>query len=162
MRDRPNPKVIESACYEALSAIGVRYKYGTGMLPLDESFYGWVGLNRGVHHDFVRINPNVGIHCIPAMKAIAVSKGEPYQCGRYATYSVPLGELCPDVEQFIFETESEITSQAQRLAATIEKYAIPYMKKFRHVQNANSTFGNESSFPWWFSRALCSGSIFRW
>lgn len=128
MRERPDTKVIDRVCYEALSALGIRKKYGIGSLAIEENFMGWVGLNQGVHPTFVRVNPNIGIHCIPLMKLIDDAAGEKYQMGRWATLSYPLGEACPKVKQFIFETEADVLSEAARLADAIGQYGIPYIR----------------------------------
>lgn len=128
MNKRPDPKVIDLACYEALAVLGIRRKYGIGSLALDENFMGWIGLNQGVHSTFVRVNPNIGIHCVPLMKLIAAAAGEKYQMGRRTTISYPLGEACPKVKEFIFETEADILPEAARLADTIGQYGIPYIR----------------------------------
>jgi hypothetical protein len=128
MSKRPDPKTVERACYEALSVLGIRLKYGVGSLPIEEGFLGWIGLNQGTHSTFVRVNPNIGIHCVPLMKLIDDAAGEKYQSGRWATLSYPLGEACPDVKQFIFESEADVLSEAARLTETIKQYGIPYIR----------------------------------
>lgn len=128
MNKRPDPKVVDLACYEALSVLGIRRKYGVGTLAIDKNFMGWIGLNQGVHPTFVRVNPNIGIHCVPLMKLIGDAAGEKYQMGRWTTLSYPLGEACPKVKQFIFETEHDILHEATRLAEAINECGIPYMR----------------------------------
>lgn len=127
MNKRPDPKVIDRACYEALAAHGVRKKYDIGSLDIEENFMGWIGLNQGVHPTFVRVNPNIGIHCIPLMKLVTEAAGKKYRRGEYPTLSYPLGEACPKVKEFIFETEADVLPEAARLADTIGQYGIPYM-----------------------------------
>ncbi|MFZ3017863.1 MAG: hypothetical protein WA056_05345 [Gallionella sp.] len=128
MNKRPDPKVIGRACYEALSALGIHKKYGIGILTIEENFMGWIGLNQGVHPTFVRVNPNIGIHSIPLMKLVADAAGEKYRSGEYPTLGYPLGEACPKVKQFIFETEADVLPEAARLADTIGQYGIPYIR----------------------------------
>lgn len=128
MNKRPAPKVVDHACYDALAVLGVRLRYGLGSLPVKEGFLGWIGLNQGVHPTFVRVNPNIGIHCVAVMKLVADARGEKYRSGEYATISDTLGVACPDVPQFIFESEADILPEATRLAETIKEYGIPYMR----------------------------------
>ena len=128
MNKRPNPKDIDCACYDALSVLGIKKKYGIGSLAIDENFLGCIGLNQGVHPTFVRVNPNIGVHSLHLMKLVADAAGEKYRRGEYPTLSYPLGEACPKVKQFIFETEADVLPEAKRLADTIKKYGIPYIQ----------------------------------
>lgn len=127
MNKRPTPKEVDMACHNALAELGVRVKYGLGNWPIDENFSGWIGLNKGVHPTFVRVNPNVGIHCVALMKLVAEARGDKYRKGEYATYSCYLGTRCPDVEQIIFESEADLLPEATRLAETIAQYGMPYI-----------------------------------
>lgn len=127
MTKRPTPKEVDKACYNALAELGVRVKYDLGNWPIDEYFSGWIGLNKGVHPTFVRVNPHVGIHCVAVMKLVAEAKGDKYRKGEYSTSGCYLGALCPDVMQFIFESEADLIPEATRLAETIGQYGMPYI-----------------------------------
>lgn len=128
MNVRPDPKEVERACVTALSNLGATVKYSTLMLPLDSNYFGWIGLNRGVHDDFVRINPNIGVHCTPVERLIALARKEKYQKGRFPTVSDPLGLICPHVLEFIFVSSTDLAPEADRLAATIRDYGLPHLQ----------------------------------
>ena len=127
MNKRPTPKEVDKACYNALAALGVQLKYGLGTWPIDEHFSGWIGLNQGVHPTFVRVNPNIGIHCVAVMKLVAEARGVKYRKGEYPTHSCFIGTRCPDVLQLIFENEADLLPEATRLAEIIDQYGVPYI-----------------------------------
>lgn len=121
---------VEEACDTALVEIGFnRPRRGTRYLEITEDFLGWVGLNQGRHGDFLRINPFVGIHCVPLMKLCDELEGKKYKKGSIATIAVHLGEICPDVDQFIFRPGEHIQSEALRLSIEIGKRGVPWMTK---------------------------------
>lgn len=122
-------KSIENSCAAALSQVGVKVKSGTGTLPIGNAFSGWVGLNSGRHKGFIRINPFVGVHCQQIMKLVASASGKKYRPSELATFSIYLGELCPEVSQFVFNDGDDSTKEAERLASTIEEFGFPYMRK---------------------------------
>jgi hypothetical protein len=62
------------------------------------------------------------------MKLIDDAAGKKYRSGEFATLSYPLGEACPDVKQFIFESEADVLPEAARLTETIKQYGIPYIR----------------------------------
>lgn len=128
MNTRPTSKEVNKVCYQALAALGVQMKYESGIWSMDEHFSGWIGLNQGVHPTFVRVNPHVGIHCVAVMKLLAEAKGEKYRKGEYATFGCYIGTLCPDVQQFIFESEADLLPEAERLTETIRQYGMPYIQ----------------------------------
>lgn len=127
--ERPNAKDVAGACYEALAVVGIRYRYGVGSLAISDDFLGWIGLNVGTHRNFVRVNPNIGVHCVPVMSLVAEVFGERYRSGELPTISYPLGEACPRVLEFVFKSSSHIPAETQRLAATMGECGIPYMKQ---------------------------------
>ncbi len=120
-------KLIEQACSVALSDIGVIMKRRIGHFPINDDFVGWIGLNAGQHKDFTRINPFIGVHCPKVMKMVALAAEEKYRPNESATYSVFLGTLCPEIEQFIFTDEIDISAEAKRLASKLKEFGVPYM-----------------------------------
>jgi len=120
---------VQHACERALLGHGFEQpRRGEIVIGITPEFLGWVGLNVGKHSDFVRINPFVGVHCVPVMKLVAEATGEKYQTGRYATYAVHLGEVAPNEEQFVFSSERQIEIEAERLAVSCRESGVPYMR----------------------------------
>src|SRR5690606_15085843 len=103
---------------------------------LRPDFLGWVGLNIGNHGEWVRVNPNIGIHCVPVEKLwrdLVGDKSRPYKRGEFATVSVPLGMLCPDnIDAVEFTIRGPLEGEARRLAMLIGEYGVPWM-----VENAS-------------------------
>ncbi|MBV6323962.1 hypothetical protein [Duganella violaceipulchra] len=128
MSVRPTVKSVRKACLDALAAVGIPRKYDRGVLQLSDGFFAWIGLNTGTHSDFIRINPFVGVHATEVMKVFCAVAGMKWRPGEWATYAVHLGELCPDVQQFIFATEADVPGEAARLAQTIAEFGMPYAK----------------------------------
>ena len=134
--DKKFVRLVEDECDTALMDLGiVRPRRGTRYFEVAEDFLGWVGLNQGNHPDFLRINPFIGIHCVPIMELLERLEGQKYQKGRYATYAIHLGEICPDVDQFIFRADEGIVEEARRLAATIFDYGLPWMKEHARFES---------------------------
>lgn len=131
--DMPNKvfiRDVEEACDSALVEIGFkRPRRGDQYLEITKDFLGWVGLNQGRHGDFLRINPFVGIHCVPLMKLCDGLEGEKYKKGSIATIAIHLGEICPDVDQFIFRPGEPIELEARRLSIVIGEHGVPWMTK---------------------------------
>ncbi len=127
--DRKFVNRVEKACDLALVQNGFeRPRAGTRFFRLNEDFLGWVGLNKGNHADFLRINPFIGIHCIPVMKLKAELAGEKYKEGNFATVSIHMGEIAPEIDQFIFTSDTDIEQEANRLAREIVTHALPWMR----------------------------------
>jgi hypothetical protein len=123
-------RAVTDACEDSLVQRGFkRLKRNLVVLPVSDDFMGWTGLNIGKHDGFIRVNPFVGVHCVPAMRLIDELSGEKYQIGRYATYSIPLGELCPQIEVFEFSPDTDLQSEAGRLAETYEEFGKPFILK---------------------------------
>ena len=136
MVDNTFIKTIDDACDKALCALGAkRPRRGSRFFELSEDVLCWIGLNQGRHDDFVRINPNVGVHVVPLMKLESEFDGEKYKKGRFATLSVHLGELCPDVDVFEFYEGSDIEAEANRLAQSIVEYGLPYAKQYLSMKS---------------------------
>lgn len=133
MVEKTYKRKVEDACDQAFVALGYkRPRRGAILLEIDEDFLGWVGLNEGNYTDFLRINPFIGIHCIPVMQMAKELAGEKYKTGHIATYAIHLGELIPDVDAFEFhpvEGEAGIELEAKRLANTVHKHGELYMRK---------------------------------
>jgi hypothetical protein len=62
--------------------------------------------------------------------------GEKYQKGSIATLSTHIGNLCPDVDEFIFSEGASPECEAERLAATIFQYGIPFSKKYDSIEKS--------------------------
>lgn len=121
--------LIKSSCEDALVASGFRrLRRHEVALDISSDFLGWVGLNIGNYATHVRVNPFVGVHCIPVMHMIANLQARKYQVGSVATYAVHLGELCPTLHVFDFGPESDVSGEASRLAAAIAEHGAPYMR----------------------------------
>lgn len=128
MNPKYDVKFIEDECALALAPLNIEMKSGTGTIPINGDFFGWIGLNVGHHKNFIRINPFIGVHCPPIMKLTATAGGKKYRPKEIATFAVFLGTLCPHVEQFIFTDETDIRVEAERLSSIVDEFGIPYMK----------------------------------
>lgn len=99
------------------------------LLPFNDQFIGWVGMNSAVNNDSVEINPFVGIHCPGIFEIEEKLLDLKYKFGSSATTAIHLGEICPEVRAFHFyssEPES-VKIEAERLVSTIVKFGVPYM-----------------------------------
>lgn len=132
---RISTDVIESACLKAMERIGVSKKGSIRSLPIAPDFSGWIGLNVGKHAEFIRINPFVGIHCVPVMQMVAQARGKKYRPNEIPTFPVFLGTLCPDVEQFIFSDETNVEREAERLTSCIEEFGVPYLHSIANLSS---------------------------
>jgi|GEM_PF-4960988 len=112
-------KEIEQRCAAALKDIGFRTTSGTAYCPINETVLGWVGLNIAKHRDFVRINPNIGVHCVPVMRCMDSIRGKKYQPGRIATLAEPLGVIMPGERQIVMTDRTEIEPEIDRLMSYI-------------------------------------------
>ena len=128
MTDKKFLHDLEESCDQALEAIGFRkLRKGRVVWNISHEFLGWVGLNRGNHGDFVRLNPFIGVHSVEVMKLCAFLNEEKYVKGDIASYSIHLGELIPDELGFLFEVGDDLSIEASRLASAIHSAAVPYM-----------------------------------
>jgi hypothetical protein len=117
-------------CLDALSMVGFeRYRKSDVDTPLGNGFHCWVGLNTGLAQDHVDINPFVGVHVVPIEKLWTSLKVGRYP-GKYdrgmATYSTHLGKLAPKVPAFRFTRETDIVSEAKRLAELYATKGLEY------------------------------------
>lgn len=120
---------VKDSCEAALVRHGFRpIRRHEVALDISRDFLGWIGLNVGNHQSIVRINPFVGVHCIPLMRLVADVSGEKYRLGSVATFAEHLGMICPHVEVFEFSGESERNSESERLAQVMRAYGQPYME----------------------------------
>jgi len=125
---------VKSACEAALVARGFRrLRQHEVALDISSDFLGWVGLNIGNYATHVRVNPFVGVHCIPIMRTIASLEMDKYQIGSVATYAIHLGDLCPTEKVLDFSSESDLSSEASRLAEAIKQYGEPYMRSIASI-----------------------------
>lgn len=126
-------KLVLRACEQALVEAGFRkLRQQSVVYDLSSDFLGWVGLNYGCENDVgdVRINPFVGIHCIPLMRMIEELSGSKYQIGRYATFAVHLAEIDSSVGAFTFSLGDDIEKKARDLARVVARVSIPYMLQY--------------------------------
>lgn len=136
MVDSSFVKYVEEECDIALCLLGAkRPRSGTRFFEISKDVLCWIGLNKGRHEESLRINPFIGIHNVPIMSLKAQIDGKKYKKGEFATISVHLGELCSDVEQFIFYENDDIVVEATRLAKTIYEYGIDYANQFMKIES---------------------------
>jgi hypothetical protein len=81
----------------------------------------------------VRIDPFVGLHCVPVMRLFYeldfYRKPRPkYLLGRTATIAVHLGAFAPEMNAFIFKKDEPLTSEANRLAEAVVQHGLPWMR----------------------------------
>lgn len=107
---------------------------GTILYPIDDNFFGWVGLNRGVRRDALRLNPFVGIHARSLELQYCDYHSSKYKKGDIATYAVHLGELAPEVDQFIFEPGGTSGLEVRRLIDTVMAFGIPWMRSIGNYE----------------------------
>ncbi len=128
MADKKFLSDVEEACDLALEAVGFqKLRKGRVVWSISHEFLGWVGLNRGNHGEFVRINPFVGVHAVDVMKLCASLDEARYVKGEIASYAIPIGELIPDELNFLFKIGDDLSIEATRLARVIHTGAVPYM-----------------------------------
>lgn len=129
MANREFIRKVEDACEAALVNVGFRrLRRGTIIWEISPNFWGWVGLNRGIHGNSVRVNPFVGVHAVDVMKFCAQFDEMKYVKGAYATYAIHLGELLPTELTFDFQDEKNISGEAARLAKNIAATGLNYMR----------------------------------
>lgn len=159
MNTRPDPKIVTRNCQDSVTKFGVRIKNGIGTFDITEDFRGWISLGEGVQPRFVRINPNVGIHCVPVMKLVAEALGKKYRIGQYATLSFPLGSTCPDMQEFLFISADDLVPEANRLADAINQYGIPFTRKIacyeELIPRLQKYIPSRGGFPESYAAALC-------
>lgn len=111
---------VLGVCHDALVKEGfARFRKEAVDMPIRDGFHCWVGLNTGLYSSHVAINPFVGIHVVPIERLWTSLKRGQYP-GRYdrctATYAVHVGELAPEEMAFEFSRDTDIASEARRLA----------------------------------------------
>lgn len=134
------PAEVESACDNALMLFGFQSRRrGSPLVVINEDFYGWVGLNKSRSADAVRIDPFVGLHCIPVMRLwyeldTDLSKKK-YVAGDTATAAVHLGELGPHLNAFVFDPSQGLEDEARRLASAVAEFGLPWMKAHANLDS---------------------------
>ena len=124
-------KDVLRSCESALVSVGFRkIRQQSVVYNLSSDFLGWVGLNYGYEGSAVRINPFVGVHCIPMMRLIEELSGFKYQLGRHATYAVHLMVIDQDVAVFDFLPGDDLDEKAKALASVLIRVAVPFMEEF--------------------------------
>ena len=121
-------KGVEEACESALVDAGFKkLRKGRVVYEISSDFFGWVGLNKGVHGDMLRINPFVGVHAIAVMKLCAQLENVKYVKGEYATYAIHLGQILPDASTFEFRVGESYFEESRRLANCLAQRGLEYM-----------------------------------
>jgi len=123
---------VRLRCYDALEAEGfTRYRKEGADWPFGGEFYCWVGLNSGLYKEYVQINPFVGVHAASLEQFwISLIKDEyPKKYDRsHATYAIHLGKIAPNEEIFRFTRETDVASEAKRLARLYLEVGLPFAK----------------------------------
>lgn len=109
---------FEQAGFKKIRKDTVRWQSDTG-------FYGWVGLNQGLHKDFLRINPFFGIHCEQIERFCCKMEGRKYNRA-VATIALHMGEVAPEEDTIVFTRNEAIEPEAQRLVDLYITYAVPF------------------------------------
>lgn len=117
---------VLSSCYEALSDAGfTRYRKEDVDWPLSKDFHCWVGLNSNLDDEFFQINPFVGVHVVPIMKLYTSLEGRKYDRS-IATHGVHFGEITPKERLFRFTRDTDVASEAKRLANLYSTAGLSY------------------------------------
>jgi hypothetical protein len=103
-------------------------------LRIDANFLGWVGLNRGTVDGHLRVNPFVGVHSIPLMRAYYMARGERYVVGDVATFAQHLGEITPRATDFIVPDEASVAPVASDIATAITTHGVPFMRQIANYE----------------------------
>ncbi len=125
---------VDSACDRAFESFGFQSRRrGSPRIRIDDDFYGWVGLNRSGVGDAVRIDPFIGVHCVPVMRMFYEldfyrNPKPKYLIGDTATISVHIGAFASELRPFIFKSDKPLENEAGRLAESIVKYGLPWMR----------------------------------
>lgn len=128
--DSEYKRVVWQHCYAALADAGfTRFRKDGVDWPLRDGFHCWVGLNTAVEIEYVEINPFVGVHVVPIERLWTSLKTGKYP-GKYsraqATYAVHMGELAPKERGFRFTRQTDVASEARRLAQVYVRSGLPY------------------------------------
>ena len=135
-------KDVKKICFEKLAGIGIRrYRsgLGVGIISIAEGFTGWVGLNAATRFGdgCMWVLPNVCLRYDPAHNLIDEIYGRKANHDITPTFGTNVGDLIPGRGSFIelcFKLGEPIEPTADELTDLIEKYGLPYMKKYAHVQ----------------------------
>ena len=127
--DAAYKRVVRQHCYDALVEAGfTRFRKDGVDWPLGNGFHCWVGLNTAIEPTYIEINPFVGVHVIPIEKLTAIKSGKYpkiYNRG-LATFAVHMGELVPTERVFRFTRQTDIATEAARLARLYVSVGLPY------------------------------------
>ena len=129
-RDVTYKQLVWQHCYDALTEVGfTRFRKEGVDWPFGNGFHCWVGLNTAIELEYVEINPFVGVHVVSIEKLWSSLKTGKYP-GKYsrstATYAVHMGELVPKERVFRFTRETDIATEAARLARFYVNVGLPY------------------------------------
>jgi hypothetical protein len=135
MADKEFIRNVEDVCETALVKVGFkRLRRGTIIWEFSPDFWGWVGLNKGLHGTFIRINPFVGVHAVEVMKLCAQFDGSKFIKGAYATYAIHLGEVLPTELTFEFQDGKDMHGEAERLAQSVAAAGLQYMQTIANYE----------------------------
>lgn len=122
---------VLDACEAALTRRGFsRVRMHRNVLEISTDFQGWIGLCDGIYHDQVRITPALGVHCVPLMRLICSTTGTRYRRSEFASIAYALSDVKKGVAPFEFTSEESLVTESERLASTMERYGIPFMRAF--------------------------------
>lgn len=121
MDGKTRAKEAENRFPQEIRSIGFSAKYGVSTLRIGDAFLAWVGVNIGVHAEFIRLNVNVGVHCQPVMKLIDEACGEKYFLGKNATIATPLAELVSDPEIGVIKNDQSIDVAVGRMVNALRE-----------------------------------------
>ena len=130
---------VRLGCYEALAHRGfTRFRKEGVDWPLENGFRCWVGLNTGLHAEYVAINPFTGVHSVTIEKLWTSIKRGKYP-GKYdrgiATYGVHLGEIAPNERAFEFRRDTNLKAEAYRLAELYLQVGVPFAKSLASYES---------------------------
>lgn len=157
MADRDFRNMVYDACGRALVELGFkRPRRGAIYLEIKPDFRGWIGLNVGNHGDMVRINPNIGIHCVEITRLrndLLADKKSHYRLDEAVTYSLPLGTQTPrGTDAIQFFVGAPIEGEARRLSMLIGEYGVPWMLKHASYEALlpllEEDFAHMPNYPW--------------
>ena len=121
-------RTVLLCCYDALERNGfTRFRREGVDWPLEGGFHCWVGLNTGLYREYVEINPFVGVHAVPVERFWTSLKERKYDRG-HASYAIHLGKIAPHAKVFRFTRDTDIASEAERLARLYVDVGLPFAK----------------------------------
>jgi len=131
-------QVVRQHCYDALTEAGFsRFRKEGVDWPFENGFHCWVGINTAMEKDYIEINPFVGVHVVQIEKLTAIKAGQhPRKYNRgIATYAVHMGELAPKERAFRFSRQTDVATEAARLARLYVSVGLPYARSIANYES---------------------------